>query len=136
MYASVVDVQALIPELDISDFSKPSAVEVEALIAQACGEVDGVLRAQGYATVPATGANDLALLRGYVARYAAAHAYLAAFLKDEPPYKVKAWIEAWRDFIARLRRGEQQLVDQDSQGENDAVFGFVPPVVRDDYFTA
>lgn len=135
MYASVADVQALLPEFEISATSKPTASEVESIIAQASGEVDGVLRAQGYASVPATGANDLALLRGHVARYTAAHTYLAAFLKDEPPYKVKAWIEGWRDFIARLRRGEQQLIDQASEGESDAVFGFVPPVARDDYFS-
>lgn len=134
-YAATADVQALIPEFTIGASTKPSTTEITALITQAEGEINGILTAQGYSTVPATGSNDVALLEGYVARKVAADVWLTAYQRDDPPYKVKTWREEWRDFIARLRRGDQHLIDQLPQGDDDPVFLIVRQPSRDDYFT-
>lgn len=113
MYATLAQVQALIPELPLDATSKPTDTEVEGIIAQASGEIDGILRAQGYETVPATGDTDAAILGGQVARYAAAQSLLAGYTGNDAPYKVKAWLEGFEGFMGRLRRGEQRLVDQE-----------------------
>lgn len=134
-YANEDEVQALIPEFVISTSSSPSLDSVTALISQAEGEINGVLSAQGYESIPATGANDVALLQGYVTRKVAADVWLTAYQRSEPPYKVKAWREEWADFIARLRRGEQHLIDQLPQGDSTPSFAVVRHPTRDDYFT-
>lgn len=134
-YADIDNVQALIPEFVISTTSKPSTAEVTIMISQAEGEINGVLSAQGYESIPATGSNDVALLQGYVARKVAADTWIAAYQRDEPAYKVKAWREEWVMFIARLRRGEQHLIDQLPQGDSVPYFAVIRHPTRDDLFT-
>jgi hypothetical protein len=135
-YATTADVQALIPELTIGPTSKPSTTEVEGFISQIEAAINGVLSAQGYSSIPATGANDVQLLKGYVATKVAALTWLAAFVSGyEAPDKVKLWNEDFRDFMNRLRQGQQHLVDQVPQGDTEAVFGIVRHPTRDDYFT-
>lgn len=134
-YATVADVQALIPELTIGAASKPSTTEVEGFITQIEAAINGVLSAQGYSAIPATGANDVQLLKGYVSTKVAALTWLAGFLQDTPPGKVTIWTEDFREFMNRLRQGQQHLVDQLPQGDTEAVFGIVRHPTRDDYFT-
>ncbi len=134
-YADVSDVQALIPEFVVGTTSKPSTSEVNAMISQAEGEINGVLSAQGYDSIPATGDNDAALLQGYVARKVAADVWIAAYQRDEPAYKVKAWRDEWAAFINRLRKGEQHLIDQLPQGEDTPYFAVVRHPTRDNFFT-
>jgi hypothetical protein len=136
-YASVSDVQALITtdEFTISVSSEPSTTKVDEFIAQAEGEVNGVLTAQGYSSVPAGGSNDVAMLKGYIAPKVAATVWLVAFLDDDPPYRVKEWLNAYREFLNRLRQGQQHLVDQLPQGDEGPIFGIVRHPTRDDYFT-
>ncbi len=134
-YADVADVQALIPEFTIGSTSEPSTSQVEDFITQHEGEINGVLTAQGYDSIPATGSNDVALLEGYVSRKVAALVWVTAFLDDDPPWKIKDWVTSYREFLNRLRQGQQHLVDQLPQGDDGPVFGIVRHPTRDDYFT-
>ncbi len=134
-YAAVADVQALIPELAIGPASKPSSAEVEAFISQIEAAINGVLSAQGYSSIPATGANDVLLLQGYVSTKVAALTWLAAFLSDEAPDKVRLWNDDFKDFMNRLRQGQQHLVDQLPQGDSEPMFGIIRHPTRDDLFT-
>ncbi|MFA5608407.1 MAG: hypothetical protein WDA07_14760 [Leucobacter sp.] len=142
-YATTADVQSLVRSksgagVTIGPTTEPSATEVEGWLDQVSAEIDGILRSQGYEAAPATGANDLLLLKRYVAEKAAAmtwHAYYGAVAGDVVPARVKRWEEDYREFVARLRRGEQHLVDQSPEGEADPVFGSVDHPSRDDYFT-
>jgi hypothetical protein len=134
-YAGVTDVQALLPEFAISGSSKPSITEVMAFITQIEAMINGVLAAQGYSTVPATGANDVALLAGVVQRKVAALTYLAAYQSDNAPDKIKVWNEEFTQFMNWLRQGQINLVDQLPQGDIEPLFGIVRHPTRDDYFT-
>ncbi|MFA7386080.1 MAG: hypothetical protein WCZ87_00310 [Thiohalobacteraceae bacterium] len=143
-YATVADVQALLRSasgagVTIGPDSVPTQDDVENWLDQVSAEIDGVLHAQGYETVPATGARDVQVLKRYTAEKSAAitwHAHYGAVPSDHIPARVKRWEEDYRDFLARLRRGEQHLNDQSPEGESDPIFGVAPPVARDDYFTA
>lgn len=134
-YADTDNVQALIPEFTITSSSKPNLTEVGEFITQVEGEINGILTAQGYESVPATGTNDVAMLQGYTSRKVAALTWLAAYPTTEPPWKVKDWAEYYRDFLKRLRDGTQQLVDQLPQGDSAPYFAVVRHPTRDDYFT-
>ncbi len=134
-YAAVANVQALIPELTIGPASKPSTTQVEAFISQIEAAINGVLSAQGYSSIPATGTNDVLLLQGYVATKVAALTWLAAFLAEEAPDKVRLWNDDFKDFMNRLRQGQQHLVDQLPQGDSEPMFGIIRHPTRDDLFT-
>lgn len=117
-YATADDVQARL-DLDsgtgiaLSANSVPPLAQVEDFVAQVSAEINGVLRAQGYGSVPATGANDLLLLRRYVSEKAAAMTYHAGYGGfGDVPARVARWEEDYADFLLRLRKGQQQLIDQ------------------------
>lgn len=140
-YADVADVQSLIrrtsgPGVTLSATSTPTLLEVEGYLDQIAAEINAVLVAQGY-SVPASGDNDVLLLRRYVSEKSAArtwHAGWGGF--DDPPARVKAWEKDYADFLNRLRQGQQRLVDQDPASEEQPLFAVVRHPTRDDYFTA
>jgi hypothetical protein len=138
-YAAVTDIEArlqnwpAIATLDGS--SKPSATEVEAFILQISAEINGVLAAQGYETVPATGASDVELLKYYTATKVAALTWDVAYGYNEQPATVKQWHQDYRDFLARLRRGEQFLTDQAPRSEDIGDFMVVRTPTRDNFFS-
>lgn len=134
-YATADDVQTLIPDVPFDGASMPTSVEVVAWLSQVEAMINGVLSAQGYATVPATGTNDVLMLRGVVAQRVAAMAWLAAYNADEAPAKVSLWNSEFKEFMNRLRQGQQYLVDQQPQGDSEPVFLIVRQPSRDDYFT-
>lgn len=138
-YAAIADVTARLqnwPTLSaFSDSSKPTEAQVTAFINQIEGEVNGVLSAEGYETVPATGADDVALLKMYVADKVAAKVWGVVYAGTDMPAVVKLWHEDYKDFLARLRRGEQHLPNQQPQSEDEPVFGIVRHPERDDTFT-
>lgn len=124
---------------DITEFdttSEPTLAEVTSTIDQIEAEVNGVLSAEGYVTVPATGTASVNLLRGYVEKEAAYQSYTQAYGVNELPSAVKAWHEDYRAFLARLRRGEQYLPDQQPQSEDEPYFMSLRHPIRDDHFTA
>ncbi|KAB2865099.1 MAG: hypothetical protein F9K46_04080, partial [Anaerolineae bacterium] len=94
-YAEIADITARLqnwPTLSaFSPSSKPTEAQVTAFINQIEGEINGVLSAEGYAAVPATGADDVNLLKMYVADKVAAKVWGVVFAGTEMPAQVKAW---------------------------------------------
>lgn len=77
------------------------------------GQIDGVLLAQGYTTVPATGARDVAMLGYQVGRKAAATVYeLLKQPVDRSPDWVRTWNIDFAEWLDALRDGKLRLVDQ------------------------
>lgn len=138
-YAVITDIIARLqnwPTLSsFGESTRPTEAQVLAFINQIEGEINGVLSAEGYATVPATGADDVNLLKMYVADKVAAKVWGVVFAGTEMPAQVKAWHEDYREFLARLRRGEQHLPNQQPQSEDEPVFGIVHHPERDDTFS-
>ncbi len=138
-YATIADITARLqnwPTLStFGEATRPTEAQVTAFINQVEGEVNGVLSAEGYAAVPATGADDINLLKMYVADKVAAKVWGVVYAGTEMPAAVKAWHDDYKDFLARLRRGEQHLPNQQPQSEDEPVFGIVRHPERDDTFT-
>jgi hypothetical protein len=123
---------------DITTFdadSEPTLDEVATTIDQVEAEINGVLSAEGYTNVPATGTADINLLRLYTETEAAYKTYTQVYGVNELPPAIKAWHEDYRAFLARLRRGEQYLPNQQPQSEDEPFFLTVRHPERDDYFT-
>lgn len=77
------------------------------------GQIDGVLLAQGYTTVPATGVRDVAMLGYQVGRKAAATVYeLLKQPVDRSPDWVRTWNIDFAEWLKMLRDGQARLVDQ------------------------
>jgi hypothetical protein len=116
-YATVQHVQAHLsvlggPGITIGETSKPTALQVELWLDQVAAEIDSLLRGKGYGIVPATGTSDILLVGRYVAQKVAAMTFMAGFMSDELPAKVKSWNDQYDLFTERLIKGTQQLVDQ------------------------
>jgi hypothetical protein len=100
---------------DITTFdtdTEPTLAQATATIDQVEAEINGVLKAAGYTTVPATGTASVNLLRMYVETEAAYKIYTQIYGVNELPPAVRAWHVDYREFLARLRRGEQYLPDE------------------------
>ena len=115
--------------------SEPTLDEVTSTIDQVEAEINGVLSAEGYTNVPATGTADVNLLRLYTETETAYKTYTQVYGVNELPPAIKGWHEDYREFLARLRRGEQYLPDQQPQSEDEPYFGIVRHPERDDTFT-
>jgi hypothetical protein len=117
-YATVANVQAHLGNLgvpggfSIGAGSTPTTTTVEGWLDAIAGELDGLLTARGYGTVPVTGTSDLAMLNRYVAQKVAAMVYHAQAVFDVTPEMVKTWEEEYKDFLKRLTDQTQGLIDQ------------------------
>jgi hypothetical protein len=119
-YADSTHVQAHMSALGsgyaftISTSSVPTLAQVEGFLDQVAAEINGILAANGYGTIPATGANDILLIRRYVSIKAAALTYHAGFTVEDQymPGKVKRWEADYDAFITRLTARQQRLIDQ------------------------
>lgn len=105
---------------EYSDTSQPTREQVESTITRIGHEIDGVLRAAGY-TLPVTDADDLELLKHYCTLGSAYHAWHDGSFNDDAPARVEAWERDYRDFLARMRRGEQKLAGQDWPDEQKSL---------------
>lgn len=118
VYAAASDVQALLNSgsgigATFNATSVPTLAQVEGWLDAVAAEVDGILRARGYPTIPATGTTDQLMIGAHVAGKAAARAYHAGWGGfGDTPARVKQWEEDYTAFLNRLRKGEQHLVDQ------------------------
>jgi len=118
IYAAVSDVQALIKAasgagITISGTSTPTTTEVEGFLDQVAAEVDGVLKAAGYGTVPASGTTDKLMIRRFVAMKAAALTWYAGYGGfDEVPSRVAQWEKDYEAFLMRLQKKTIRLSDQ------------------------
>lgn len=116
--------------------TRPTDSDVDDMIEQIEGEINGVLSAQGYQTVPATGSSDIKLLKRYVVTKVGAMVWRVVFSEDDAPSHIKRWEEDYAEFLKRLRMGQQYLIDQQPLGEDQPYFQIVRHPTRDDYFTS
>lgn len=133
-YAAQTDIERLL-NLSFDETTKVTAAEVEDFIVEREGLIDGVLRAQGYETVPATGASDVVKLRGLVSKVVAADVYQSWYVRDKLPERVSNWRKDFETFLNMLRQGQIHLIDQAPAGEDDPFFMIVRSPQREDYFT-
>lgn len=122
IYAAVADVQALISSasgsgLTIGSGSTPTTTQVEGFLDQIAAEIDSLLRAKGYGTIPATGTNDKLLLRRYTALGAAVLTWRSAFGGYDDTERIKAWADEYKAFIERLSKNDARLIDQAPLGK-------------------
>jgi hypothetical protein len=113
-YADVEHVQPYLTPygLTIGGSSVPTATQVEGFLDQVAAEVDAVLKARGYATVPATDATDILFLRLHVSMYAAVLTYAAGFGSDDMPDGIEEMKEHYHEFLKRIADGDLTLPGQ------------------------
>lgn len=132
-YCEVADVEKLMgAQFPLS--GRPSKEDVEQMIADAAADLDGVAQAAGYDT-PVTGISAVALMKRYNTCGAAVAAWHAGYVSEAEPARVEYWRTEYRDFITRLRKGEQDLPGETSASDLDAAFDIVPATRRDPYWT-
>lgn len=137
-YAVIADVEALLKRTGRTPFTgstNPTDDQVNELIEDIEAEINGVLTAQGYTTVPATASSDIKLLKRYNSEKVAAAVWGIIYAEDDFPAHVKAWRDDYAAFLSRLRRGEQDLPGQLPQGDDDVGFMIVRHPTRDALFT-
>jgi len=117
--------------IQFTSVSRPKTDEALSAVDTVASEIDGVLQAAGY-TLPVTNASALSLLKRYNKFGAAAQAWHSGFTSDDEPPHVRYWRETYENFLARLRRGEQELPGADA--DEDIAFGIAPAVPRDGYW--
>lgn len=113
--------------------TEPTSARVVVMIADVASEIDGVLRAAGYSP-PITAADALGLMRKMNSFGAAPAVFHSSYFVETEPPKVAYWREVYKDFIARVRRGEQQIPGLDPEADIDPVFAITPSPQRDDYW--
>jgi len=115
-YCTVADVGSLTGwTYDAS--SSPTTTEVGEIITDISAEMDSVLLAAEYTTIPVTAALDLALLERYAKIGAAYNAWLAGVDHDREPPNVTTWKEDYRAFLKRIADGKQRLPGQSPVSE-------------------
>lgn len=136
-YADAADVAEKLKfaGITITAMTDPTDTEVEGYITSYEAEINGILRAQGYETVPASGANDVELLKPKVAKKVAADVWMEKNGRSDLSERIKQYLEEWGTFLNRLRKGEQWLVDQSPEGEEDGLFLIARHPTRDRLFT-
>lgn len=118
-YTSGAEVFGLLLDLGVGPVARMTEADVEQIIGGLEGEVDGILKAQGYATVPATGLSDRAMLGQQVRMKAAARVYVTLHQPERSPDWVRTADIDWSEFLERLRKGQQRLVDQDPEAAQE-----------------
>ena len=116
-YATAANVQAHINQLGgttltLGGATVPTSTDVGEWLDQLSAEIDGILTANGYGTVPATGTSDVNMLKRYVAQKAAAMVFHAGFMWDDTPDKIGQWEKEWDTLLERLIDRSMRLVDQ------------------------
>lgn len=113
-YCTVADVENEMGQ-KFSQSTRPTTDTVETVIDGVSSEIDGVLQAIGY-PLPVTNTSALALLKRYAKFGASAEAWHSGYISDDEPARVAYWRETYSDFIGRLRRAEQELPGEVSEG--------------------
>lgn len=124
-YASLTDVTARtrlplgVPTLD--ETTEPKGSEVTRWLEEASARVDAALTIGGYPTIPATGTNDIILLRGWVANWGALMVglYKAEYFGDVLPEAVRKQWDGFDQFLIDLANPSTKkavLVDQSPSG--------------------
>jgi len=135
-YCTVENVEAVMQTKFSHNSGYPTYDDVEGFIDTVASNLDGVLQAAGY-TVPVTVTAAVALLRQYNEFGAACKAFHSTYFpEDILPPRAEYWCQEYRDFLTRIRKGEQQLPGVSPEGDIDPVFMIVQTPPRDRYFTA
>jgi hypothetical protein len=119
-YCSISDIEREIGT-EFTPDTHPNMEEVEGAIKRVSSEIDGVLQATGY-PLPVTNVDALDLLKGYTKFAVAAQSFHAGVYADQEPARVDYWRKTYDDFIARLRRGDQQLPGETAESGPQAGF--------------
>lgn len=122
-YTTGAEVLGLLLDLGVGPVARLTEADAEQIITGLEAEVDGILLAQGYATVPATGLRDRAMLGEQVRLKAAARVYVTLHQPARSPDWVRTADIDWSEFLERLRRGQQRLVDQAPAAAGDGQVG-------------
>lgn len=116
VYTSGAEVLDLLLSLQVGRPPRLQPSDIEALVEGVEAEIDGLLKAQGYPDVPATGARDRALLGLQVRRKVAVLAYMTLY---QPTGRAPDWTRMWDvdfdNFKQALQDGKQRLVDQEPE---------------------
>lgn len=97
--------------------TQPNLTEIESLITSVSAELDGILKAAGYSLpISVSNTDSLALLKSYARYGVACRAWHGAVGGTDRFPRVERWCKDYHDFLARLRRGEQQLPDDPYTG--------------------
>ncbi len=110
----------------------PTTAQVTQFRVETAADMDSILKSRGY-DIPATGANDVALLKGYENLGAAVKAEQAAYRGPQQQPRVTEWNKKYEDFLNRLRLGQADLLDQTAEGALEPYFETGRPIRRDDY---
>lgn len=114
--------------------SKPTRDEVTTIVEVIAAEIDGVLQAAGY-TVPVSASTALGMLRYYNILGASYRSWHAGVSGTDRFPKVESWETDYRAFLARIRKGEQQLPGVAPLSDLDGAFQIVPTTRRDHYWS-
>lgn len=129
-YCTYSDVDALM-SVTHDTTTTPTAVTVTDFCADISAELDGVMQAVGY-VVPITGATGLALLNSYATMGAAVRAWHAGFQSSNAPANVEYWDTTYRDFLMRLKKGDQTIPDETTEDGTSTphAFSVAPKAAR------
>ncbi len=125
-YTTGAQVLGLLLDLGVGPAARMGEADVEQIVAGLEAEVDGILLAQGYATIPATGTRDMAMLGQQVRLKAAARVYVTLHQPERSPDWVRTADIDWSEFLERLRRGQQRLIKQSPAVAQDGQAQIVP----------
>jgi hypothetical protein len=132
-YCTTVQVEELMG-IKFMSTSRPATNKVTETIDEVAGEIDGVLTAAGY-DLPIAGVASLQLLRRYNTFGAAAACWHTGYATDNSIPRVEYWQQEYKDFLSRMRRGEQYLPDVDLDDDTSSpAFGVAPAAQRDQYW--
>jgi hypothetical protein len=131
-YCTEADLEELM-DMQFDATTEPTSARVVIMIADVASEIDGVLRAAGYSP-PITATDALGLLRKMNSFGAAPTVFHAAVFVEQEPPKVAYWRSVYDGFIARIRKGEQQLPGLDPEADIDPVFAITPSPQREEYW--
>lgn len=133
-YCAVTDVESFMQQNFQHDAGYPTFEDVEGMIVNVAADLNGVAQAAGY-DVPVTATAAVALMKRYNILGAAVEAWHSAFISEAEPARVEYWRTQYAQFVARLRRGEQELPTEEPLSDLDPSFDIAPAVRRDTYWT-
>lgn len=116
-YTSGAEVYELLIDLGVGPPTRLTTDKVDAIVEGFETEVNGILLGQDYTVVPATGENDVAMIREKVRMKAAARVYDLLYDKERSPDWVRNAHIDWSDWLNMLRQGQLRLVDQSPAGD-------------------
>lgn len=129
-YATIADVQALNAKRQFTQSGDVTIADVENYLTQTAGEIDGILRGQGYSLpIPTTAVETLTTLRQFNAYGGHFHAEHAAPVSKH----VERAEKLWKSALCSLRDGKLELDAPRDMAESHARAGFAasPMFTRD-----